>query len=48
MGDHDGLESVITIGWNTQSDAAHAVLSDRADSVDLEAGVQAAHASVFL
>jgi hypothetical protein len=24
MGDHDGLESVITIGWNAQAIAAHA------------------------
>jgi hypothetical protein len=23
MGDHDGLESVITIGWNTHSPSAH-------------------------
>lgn len=26
MGDHDGLESVITIGWNTQIAGQNAVL----------------------
>jgi hypothetical protein len=27
MGDHDGLESVITIGWNTQQGRGASVLA---------------------